>query len=100
MGDFPEIVIDNENKTVRFEKIPTFLKVRKKISKNRRAYVTLIGEEAAKYLREYLALRMRAGEQLTQRSSILAPKYARKQFIATNNISGKVRKAIRAAGFP
>jgi hypothetical protein len=100
IGDFPEIIIDDENKTVAFEATPTFLKVRKKISKNRRPYMTMIGEEATHYLAEYLEYRMRAGEQLTLRSSVLAPKFARKQFIATNNICDKIRKGIRAAGFP
>lgn len=100
LGDFPEIVIDNKARMVSFKRIPTFIKVRKKISKNRRAYMTMIGEEDVKYLTEYLELRMRAGEKLNSHSSIVAPKYARKEFIATNNISDKIRKAIRTAGFP
>jgi hypothetical protein len=100
LGDFPEVIIDNENRTVKFEKVPTFLKVRRSISKNRRAYMTLVGEEAVRYLTEYLEFRMRAGEKLTPRSSLVVPKFARKQFVATNNVCDKIRKAIRAAGFP
>jgi hypothetical protein len=64
------------------------------------ADMTMIGEEAIKYLTEYLEFRMRAGEKLSSRSSVLAPKYARKHFIATNNICDKIRKAIRTGGFP
>jgi hypothetical protein len=99
LGDFLELEIDNKNKTVRFTDLPTFIRVRKKLSKGRHQYLTLLSEEGAAYLQEFLESRMRQGEQLSSESSVIRARHVRKQFIRTTNICDKIRDSIRAAGF-
>ena len=99
LGDFLELEIDNENKTVAFSTVPTFLRVPKKLSKGGHQYLTLLSEEGAKHLKEFLEHRMRHGEQLSSESSVIKPRHVRKQFVRTTNIGDKIRGAIRAAGF-
>jgi hypothetical protein len=99
LGDFLELEIDNKNKTVTFSIVPTFLRVRKKLSKGGHQYLTLCSEEGANHLKEFLEHRMRQGEQLSPESSVIRPRHVRKQFIRTTNIGDKIRGAIRAAGF-
>jgi DNA modification methylase len=54
---------------------------------------------SAKLFKEYLVERIRSGENLTKRSSILGPKTTAKRFISTTYIGDTIRKAIRKAGF-
>lgn len=100
VGDILDMKVDNETKKVTFTTIPALVRVRKRLSKAGRQYLTLIGMEAARNLAEYLERRMKAGEHLTATSSILRPAHVRKPFIRTTNVSDKIRKAVRAAGYP
>jgi len=100
IGDFPEIRIDEKEKKVEFEKIPTLIKVRKSLSKAGHEYFTFLSQEGCEYLKEYLESRMRKGEKLTKDSPIIVPKVGEKKFITSTNIGDTIRKAIRKAGFP
>jgi hypothetical protein len=82
-----------------FSEVPAMIVVRPELSKAGHKYITFLSEEGCDYLKEYLEERMRAGEELSNRSSIVRPKTAAKQFISTTNIGDVIRKAIRKAGF-
>ncbi|MFQ6059978.1 MAG: tyrosine-type recombinase/integrase, partial [Thermoplasmata archaeon] len=97
IGDFPELKI--EGKDIEFMEIPTMIVVKPELSKAGHKYITFLSEEGCEYLKEYLEERIRNGERLNKRSSILRPKTAAKQFISTTNIGDTIRKAIRKAGF-
>jgi hypothetical protein len=97
IGDLPELRIEGD--VVEFGEVPTMIVVKPELSKAGHKYVTFLSEEGCDYLKEYLEERMRNGEKLNKRSSILRPKTASKQFISTTNIGDTIRKAIRKAGF-
>ena len=97
IGDFPELRIDGDH--IDFLEVPTMIVVRPELSKAGHKYITFLSEEGCDYLKEYLEERMRAGEELSNRSSIVRPKTATKQFISTTNIGDTIRHAIRKAGF-
>lgn len=97
IGDFPELSI--EGGQAEFGEIPTMVIVRQELSKAGHKYVTFLSEEGCDYVKEYLEERIRSGESLSKRSSILKPKTAAKSFISTTNIGDIIRKAIRKAGF-
>lgn len=99
LKDLEGVEIDNDARTVNFTVLPFFVTVREELSKSRRQYLTLGGEEAARNLKDYFEQRMRSGERLTGESPVLRPAHVRKQFIRTTNVSDKIRNAIRAAGF-
>jgi len=99
LGDFLELEIDNKNKTVKFSSLPTFIRVRRKLSKGGHQYLTLLSDEGTRHLKEFLENRMRHGEQLSSESSVIKARHVRKHFIRTTNIGDKIRDAIRAAGF-
>lgn len=96
--DFPELSINKQE--VVFEKIPTLLIVRSELSKADHQYFTFLGQEACDYLKDYLESRIRSGEMLSAKSSIITPKGRMKPFIRTANISDAARDCIRKAGFP
>jgi len=96
VGDFPEIdITENE---VEFKKIPTRFIVREELSKTGNRYFSFLSEEACGYLKEFLEMRIRKGENLTKESSIVPPKNRGKSFITRTNISDIIRKALRKAG--
>jgi hypothetical protein len=97
IGDLPELRIEGD--AVEFGEVPTMIVVKPELSKAGHKYITFLSEEGCDYLKEYLEERMRNGEKLNKRSSILRPKTAAKQFISTTNIGDTIRKAIRKAGF-
>ncbi len=97
IGDLPELRIEGD--AVEFDEIPTVVVVKPELSKAGHKYITFLSEEGCDYLKEYLEERMRNGEKLSKRSSILKPKTAAKQFISTTNIGDTIRHAIRKAGF-
>jgi len=97
VGDFPEMkIVDGK---VEFEKVPTIIRVRPELSKKGHEYITFLSAEGCEYLKEYLEMRIRKGEELTEDSAIITPKSAKKQFISTTNIGDIIRKPIRKAGF-
>ncbi|MDG6991104.1 MAG: site-specific integrase [Nitrososphaerota archaeon] len=100
LGDLPEVKIAAEG--VGFAKVPTVLLVRRALSKARHPYFTFLGNEAATYLQEYLAERVKLGEKLASRNPILAfdPRGVRKNsFLRTNLITRDIKEAIVKAGF-
>ncbi|MCK5291266.1 MAG: site-specific integrase [Thermoplasmata archaeon] len=97
IDDFPELGIEGD--VVEFDEVPTMIVVNPELSKAGHKYITFLSEEGCDYLKEYLEERMRNGEKLSKRSSILRPKTAAKQFISTTNIGDTIRHAIRKAGF-
>jgi site-specific recombinase XerD len=97
INDFPEIKIEAEN--VSFENIPTLVIIRRELSKAGHQYFTFLSEEGCEYLKDYLELRIRNGEKLSDQSAIITPKRRMKPFIRTTNIGDIIRNAIRKAGF-
>ena len=96
-GDFPEMKI--ENNAIVFEKIPTKVVVRSKLSKTRKKYFTFLSSEGCDYLKQYLDTRLKKGEKFTDRTDIITPIRRKKQFITSIKISDLIRKAIRTAGY-
>lgn len=105
VSDLPEVEIKPRKHEVVFKKIPTFVVVRRNLSKAGHQYVTLLTAEGCRYLKEYLEARMREGEILSRNSPILTPKKdshtkkSRGSHIATTNVGDMIRTAIRKAGF-
>jgi hypothetical protein len=97
IGDLPDVSIVDQ--TVTFTKIPALIIVRRELSKAGHQYFTFIGDEACGYLKDYLELRIRQGEQLSANSAIVTPKQRMKPFIRTANIGDAVRDCMRNAGF-
>lgn len=97
IGDFPELQVKGDS--IEFEETPMKIMVRNELSKAGHRYFTFLSEEGCEYLEDYLEERLRGGEKLTKKSSILRPKTAAKQFISTTKVADAIRKAIRGAGF-
>jgi site-specific recombinase XerD len=97
LGDFPELRI--EKGSVRFDRVPAVVRVRPTLSKNSNGYLSFVSSEGCDYLRQYLELRSRSGEDLTPDSDLIHPDRVAKRFIRTINIGDAIRTAIRAAGF-
>jgi len=98
--DFPEMEVKDSK--VIFNKIPTIVVIRPELSKTRKRYFTFLGPEGCQYLKDYLEERMRRGEVLGQKSSIITPAKendrSRREHIRTINIGDMIRKAIRKSG--
>lgn len=97
ISDLPELIV--ERNEVKFTRIPTLVKVRDQLSKNRLEYFTFLGEEGCSYLKDYLEWRLRDSEHLTEQSAIIRPRIAKKAFITTVNIGDAARQALRKGGF-
>ena len=101
LGDFPELRV--EEGRVTFQKIPAMIIVRPELSKARKQYVTLLGNEGYFYVTAYLEQRMVEGEKLSMKSPMISPsKFALRNetsHIRTINIGDLVHQAIRASGF-
>ena len=97
LRDLPELTI--EGNTVSFSKTPTMLIIRSNLSKAGHQYFTFFSEESCGYLKDYLEVRLRAGETLTPESALVTPKQRMKPFIRTANVGDAARGSIRAAGF-
>ncbi|MCJ2669455.1 MAG: site-specific integrase [Candidatus Thermoplasmatota archaeon] len=98
IGDIPELRIGGDG--VEFVEVPAMIVVRPELSKAGHKYITFLSEEGCDHLKDYLEERLREGESLNRRSSIIRPKTADKQFISTTKVSETIRKSIRSAGFP
>jgi hypothetical protein len=98
LRDMPELRV--ENGKVSFDRLPTMILVRPILSKTRQKYFTFLSEEGCTYLKEYLEERLRQGEQLQDKSPIIA--YERtstsRHFLTTRKISRMIREAMRQAG--
>jgi len=69
LGDFSELKI--ENSKIKFEKVPTMLKIRGELSKNKLPYQTFLIEFGCRILKNYLEFRMREGETLASDSLVI-----------------------------
>ncbi|MEM0134635.1 MAG: site-specific integrase, partial [Thermoplasmatales archaeon] len=102
LGDIPDIRIEKDS--AEFEKIPCRITVRHELSKIRQQYFTFIGPEGSKYLKEYLELRMNAGERLTHDSPIILPVEKqslekKNKFLLTTLLLRRIKGTIVKAGF-
>ena len=103
--DFPEIEMRPRKHEVAFPKIPTFVRIRKNLSKAGHPYLSLLTSEGCRYLKEYLEQRMREGEALSKDSPIITPKkdsHTKKAIdsnIASTNVGDMIRNAIRKGWF-
>ena len=97
LRDLPDLSIDKQEIT--FLKVPAIMIVRQDLSKARHPYFTFIGQEASDYIKDYLAMRIREGEELDLDSAIITPKQKMKSFIRTSNVGDAIRGCIRKAGF-
>ena len=95
--DLPEMKVREE--VVEFEAVPTLVVVRSEVSKAGHQYLTFLSEEGCEYLKDYLEMRMRAGEELSAESAVVTPKQRMKPFIRATNVGDAIRTAIRKAGF-
>lgn len=112
LKDFPELKI--EGGTVEFTKFPTVVVVREEISKSRNQYITFLGEEGCRILKEYLERRNNTeGEKLLPNSAIIGTTISQakqqknfgmfedtSQFLRTTKIGNSIRDAMRTVGFP
>jgi len=97
--DLPEMRI--EYGEVIFEKIPTMVVVRSTLSKARHKYFTFLSSEGCTYLKEYLEVRIRAGEELTPETPLLGherPGASTRPFLLTRKITHMIRQSMRRAG--
>jgi len=69
ISDFPELKI--VDKKVEFGKMPTLVKIRLELSKNKKAYLTFLIEFGCNILKRWLEYRLRQGESLTANSLIM-----------------------------
>src|SRR4030067_1322478 len=84
---------------VEFGKTPALLIVRRELSKARHQYFTFLTEEGCGYIKDYLELRVREGEQIKPDSAIITPKQRMKPFIRAPNVGDAIRESMRRAGF-
>jgi site-specific recombinase XerC/dsDNA-binding SOS-regulon protein len=100
LSDFPEMKI--ENGKVEFEKIPTMVNVRYTLSKARHTYFSFLGEEGTKYLKEYLEVRIREGDNLKADTPLFkldSQGRISHEYIRTLLATRDIRKAITESGF-
>jgi hypothetical protein len=100
LEDLPELEVDNKEKKVKFNAIPTRITVRDKLSKTRCGYEGLLCEEGCGRLEKYLVKRMEAGQILKPLSALIADDEGTGRNVTTKSICKLVRKAFRHAGFP
>lgn len=103
LGDIPELKIEGNN--IYLEKVPALVKVRSEISKSEKRYHTYMGEQAFRYIEDYLKQRMREGEKLGPKSPLIGPDVNMSRlempnrFLMTTKVESGVKKAIKNAGF-
>lgn len=104
ISDLPEMKVVEERAL--FQRIPTLVRVRAKLSKARHRYLSFLSSEGCEYLKAYLEKRLAQGEALTPKSPVIAvkPGYETKgkspenhgsRFITSKNISRDIRVAMR-----
>jgi hypothetical protein len=99
--DLPDMQIDMKEKTVQFAQMPAIVVIRPELSKAGHQYFTFLAEEGCQYLKEYLEMRIRKGEDIVAKSPIITPaaKNIAGNHIRTANIGDMIRQPIRRAGF-
>jgi len=97
--DIPDLTLENDQ--VYFSKTPAQIKVKSKISKNSRPYITFLSTEGCEYLAEYLRYRIKLGEHLTPESPVLTYSLKGKLKKFTRKGYGKlIKRVFQRAGFP
>ncbi|MGC9123878.1 MAG: site-specific integrase [Thermoplasmata archaeon] len=89
---------------INFKIFPAMLKIRATLSKKGNAYFTFLPEQACKYIKDYLDLRIRNGEKLNLESPLIRadPRGSHSkatEFISTMFLLRDVKKAIKKSGF-
>lgn len=97
--DFPEIKINRSTKTVTFSTVPTFVIVRRKLSKAGHQYFGLLAEQGCRHVTEELERRLRLGQDLEPCSPVIGHFNTEKERHVTKAISASIREALRRAGF-
>ncbi len=103
IGDIIDLKVNKDG--VNFEKIPALVNVRAELSKSHKRYYTFIGQQSAKYLKEYLNQRIQEGEKLNAKSPVIRPdtNMSRleepKTFMMSTIVEREIKKAIVKAGF-
>jgi hypothetical protein len=96
LGDLPELEIGPDG--VRFTKVPALVRVRKSLSKTRKAYLTFLGPQGCDILLNDLRGRMARGEVLTAKSPVVNPLDGSQRFLHRGNIQDCIRIRMRRAG--
>ena len=100
IGDFIEAEIKADS--IKFQKIPAILVIRKGLSKVRHQYFTFVPQQTLTYIQDYLQKRVKTGEKLSKNSPLLGfdPRGFRKNsFLRTNLVTRDIRETILKAGF-
>jgi site-specific recombinase XerD len=98
LGDIKDLRISDE---IQFDKAPSMVMVKNKLSKARHQYFSFIGEEGTTYIREYLEERRKQGEELTYDSPLLqfdVRGVKKNNFLRTTLVTRDIREAIEQAG--
>ncbi|MCL4438966.1 MAG: site-specific integrase [Candidatus Thermoplasmatota archaeon] len=98
LGDIKDLRISDE---IQFDKTPSMVMVKNKLSKARHQYFSFIGEEGTTYIREYLEERRKQGEELTYDSPLLqfdVRGVKKNAFLRTTLVTRDIREAIEQAG--
>ena len=98
LGDIKDLRISDE---IQFDKTPSMVMVKNKLSKARHQYFSFIGEEGTTYIKEYLEERRKQGEELTYDSPLLqfdVRGVKKNNFLRTTLVTRDIREAIEQAG--
>jgi site-specific recombinase XerD len=95
LRDLSELNIEK----LKFEKIPTLIKVRRELSKAGHQYLTFLSVEGCSYLEDYLAERKSKGEKFSEESSLITPKILKKPFISSPKIRKLIKKGFQRSTF-
>ena len=99
VADLPDLKLSSSS--IEFTKIPAQVVVRPNLSKARCKYFSFIGEEGCTYIKEYLAERRKAGEDLTTSSPLLqldVRGHKTNLYARTVLVTRDIRQAIISAG--
>ena len=98
LGDLPELTI--KEGVVETLRLPMKVCVRSALSKTKVSYFTFLPAEGYSYLKEYLELRMRRGEELRPDSPLIShEKPGVHKFLRTSKIGFGIKTCIKKAGF-
>ena len=99
IADFPEMQII-DNKKIVFEKIPTSVRIRSELSKNRKGYQTFLIDNGCTILKNWLETRIQRGEFLSN-DSLIIPTYCKTDSIRqkSNIISRRIYTVFNKVNF-
>jgi len=97
--DLPELEVNNRQKKVKFNVIPTRVIFRERLSKVGHHFEGFLCAEGCAKLEEYLVKRMNAGEKLLPLSAVIADDFGAGKNVTTKSICKLIRKVFRHAGF-